>query len=392
MEDIILDQLILNSEKQISWSKQFVKKRYLFPDIVRLDKEYFVGIKGLRGIGKTVLLLQLAQGEKHAVYFSADATALKSFSLYTIVKALLRRDYKHIFIDEIHRKPGWDVDVKSLYDEHEGRILFTGSSALDITKTGADLSRRVVLKELLPASFREFLNLRKGYEIPPMSFDHIVKNKHALVKKYTQVFTDFSEYQVYGGMLFPKNGFYDALENSLRKIVLQDLSALRDINVKYETDIYKFLHLVARSSPYELNYSSIASALRISKTLAIRIVNDLENTGIITVVYPCRKSGIDVKKEPKVYLVFPLRKFFEKQGMSINVGAIREEYFVHHTREVCYIKGDRGEKTPDFRYKNTVIEVGGQSKKNNQGADYIATDSMSTEGNRLPLFLFGFLY
>lgn len=144
--------------------------------------------------------------------------------------------------------------------------------------------------------------------------------------------------------------------------------------------------------PFEVNYSTIAKTLEVSKTFSVRLVNDLKSTGIIHTVFPCRKKGIDTKKEPKLYLTIPLRKFFETKGIATHEGAWREEFFVNHVRETCYIKGERGEKTPDFRYQNKTIEVGGASKKNYQKADYIAADGLSTAENKIPLFLFGFIY
>lgn len=392
MEDVLIDKLILNSQKQIKWANKFKKIRYLFEEIRKIDKEYFIGIKGTRGVGKTVLMLQLARNTKDSVYFSADSTLIKPFSLYEVVKELIKRDFKCIFIDEIHRKTNWDSDIKSIYDEHEARIIFSGSSALDITRTSADLSRRVVLKELKIASFREFLNIKKKYNIPLVSFGKILKNKTTLAKRYAEVYEYYQEYLKYGGVLYPKNGFFEALENSLRKVILQDLASLRDINIKYETDIYKLLYLIARSPPFEVNYSSISRELEISKNMAIRIVKDLEVTGIIIPIFPCKKEGINVKKEPKLYLTVPLREFFASQGVKINKGAMREEFFVNHIREVCYIKGKRGEKTPDFRFKDTIIEIGGESKAKYQKPNYIAVDGLSTVGNKIPLFLFGFVY
>ncbi len=392
MEEAIADKIILNSKKQVNWAKKFRKTRYLLKEVRRIDEEYYLGIKGIRGIGKTVLMLQLARETENSVYFSADSVQIKPFSMYEIVEELIKRGFKNIFIDEIHRKTEWDMDVKTIYDEHEARIIFSGSSALDITKTTADLSRRVVLKELKPASFREFLNIRKGYNIPGKSFDEIIKNKVSLTNKYAEVYEHFKEYMRYGGVLYPKNGFFDALENSLRKVILHDLSSLRNINVKYETDVYKLLYLIARSPPFQVNYSSIARKLEISKTMAIRIVQDLENTGAIITVFPCRKKDIDVRKEPKIYLTIPLREFFLKQGVETNKGAVREEFFINHIRDVCYLKGRRGEKTPDFRFDNITIEVGGESKTKYQKPDYIAVDGLSTTGNKTPLFLFGFVY
>ncbi len=392
MDERIIDRIILNSKKQLQWVRQFKKTRYLFHELKGINKEYYVGIKGIRGIGKTVLMLQIARETKDSIYFSADSTLIKPLSIYDVTKELTQRGYTTIFIDEIHRKIGWDIDVKTLYDEHEVRIFFSGSSALTITKTSADLSRRVVLKELKPVSFREFLIIKKHYDIPIVSFDKIIKNKTMLTKNYAELYEHINEYMKYGGVLYPRNGFNEALENSLRKVILQDLSVLRDINIKYETDVYKLLYMVACSPPHQTNYSSISKKLEVSKTMAIRLVKDLEDTGIIIPIFPCKKTGIDVKKEPKIYLTIPLREFFSRYGVEVNKGAMREEYFINHIRNVCYIKSERGEKTPDFRYKDVIVEVGGESKTRYQNPDYIATDSLSTVDNKVPLFLFGFVY
>lgn len=392
MDDAIIDELILVSNNQKIWGNRFKNHRYLYNELTDIDEEYFIGIKGIRGIGKTVLMLQLASKTSKSIYFSADSTFLKPFTLYEISKKLEKRGYKNIFIDEIHRKHEWDSDIKTLYDEHQVRIFFSGSSALDITKTSADLSRRVVLKELKPASFREFLNIRKQYDIPSYSLHDIIKNKTALTKKYSETVRYVDEYMTYGGVLYPKKGFFDALENTIRKVVLQDLSALRNINIKYETDVYKLLYLITRSPSYQTNYSAISRELDTSKTFAVRIVNDLAQTGIIQTVFPCKKKNIDVKKQPKIFLTIPLRHFFSSKGFTVNKGSMREEFFINHKNDVCYIKSERGEKTADFRVNDVIIEIGGESKTRYQHPDYIAVDGLSTEENKIPLFLFGFIY
>ncbi len=391
MEEIIIDKLILNSRQLINWSKKFSHTRNLFQELGKIDEEYFIGIKGLRGVGKTVLVLQFASKLNDCVYFSADSSLIKTSSLYEVIHELTKRGMKNILIDEIHRKPNWDQDIKTVYDEHKVRIIFSGSSALDLTKNGADLSRRVILKELKPVSFREFLNLRKGFNIPIYSLKEVIENKKKLTEQYAEIASYLNEYLEYGGVLYPEKGFSEALENALRKVIMEDLSALREISLKYETDVYKLLYLIAKSPPFEVNYSSIARELEVSKTMAIRLVQDLKLTSTIITVFPCEKKGINIRKEPKIYLTIPFRVFFSRQGVEINKGAQREEFFVNHFNQICYLKGVRGEKTPDFRVDNLTVEVGGEAKTNYQKPDYIAVDGISTVDNKIPLFLFGFV-
>ena len=88
MEEFVIDNIVINSKKQIAWAKQFEQKRHLFGEIKAVDEEYYLGIKGIRGVGKTVLMLQLASETDKSVYFSADSTQLKPIPIYEIVREL----------------------------------------------------------------------------------------------------------------------------------------------------------------------------------------------------------------------------------------------------------------------------------------------------------------
>ncbi|NJE76023.1 AAA family ATPase [Thermococcus sp. ES12] len=391
MDEKVITSLLATSRRLMSWARKFPKRRFLYDEILNIDEEYYIGIKGIRGIGKTVLLLQLAHEMERSVYFSADSTLIRPFSLHEVVKTLSELGYRNIFIDEIHRKPEWAEDLKTLYDEHEVRIFFSGSSAIDLLHSGADLSRRVVLRELPPASFREWLNIKMGLDLPRLSLEEVTSRSFDLTNMYIELHTMWKDYMEKGGVLYPVSGFYDALENSIRKVILEDISALREVSVKYETDAYRLLYLVAKSAPFEVNYSSIAKELGISKNMAIRLVEDLSKAGLVYALQPCNS----VRKEPKLYLTVPLRMFFARKGFNVHLGALREEFFVNHMRwvsEPCYLKGKRGEKTADFRIGEWVIEVGGGGKSRYQRPDYMAVDGLITGKGRIPLFLFGFVY
>ncbi|MCD6227638.1 ATP-binding protein [Candidatus Micrarchaeota archaeon] len=388
-EKINIEKIILNSENLKEWVKQFNTKRYLYKEINNLDNEYYVGITGMRGIGKTVLLLQLASEKKDSVYFSADSKLIKPFDMYDVVSELNRRGFNNIFIDEIHTKPNWQEDIKTLYDEHKLKVYFSGSSGIKIKKSGADLSRRALILELKPASFREYLIIKKGHQIKQLSVDNIIRHKKDYTLKYSSLSEHWNEYMKYGGVLYGGHGFSQALKNTIEKMILKDMAALREVSMKYESDVYRFLYIAANSLPYEISYSSIASKLSVSKTFIIRMIYDLERIGLIKVVFPCKPKGRDIKKEPKIYLTVPYRYYFSE---SPSIGSLREEFFVNHLMPDCYYKTKRGEKTSDFRINKKVFEIGGVSKKHAQNPDYIINDGLRFDGSYIPLFLFGFVY
>lgn len=395
MDDAIFSKIVLNSEERKKEAASFEHKRYLYEELQKVPPEYFIGVSGLRGIGKTILLLQMANEVSNSLYFSADAVYLKNEELYGIIKKASSSGYKHIFVDEVQNKENWQQDLKTLYDEKEARVVFTGSSAIEINK-GADLSRRALMFHLKPISFREFLLFKKGEIVekitPAQLFDE--KQRKAIVMKTAKYDNYLQEYFQTGGVLYPSTGiepFYKAIENTLDKIIHSDLEYLREIDVKIENDVHKILETIALSPVGETNYSKIAGNLSVSKPTLIKIIGDLEKIGVIKRILPCGKARL--RKEPKLYLAFPFRSFFTHVLLrKQDVGALREEFFANHVEHICYFKGNRGEKTPDFSFAGKKVEIGGAGKNFGQNPDFVVSDAITFEPNKIPLYLIGLLY
>ncbi len=389
----IFSMLVMNSEKQIQNARHFKYHRYLFEHLKNATEGFYYGIYGIRGIGKTVMLLQLAALSKKPLYIPADAKYLIRFDLYNIVNYAISKGYNEFYIDEIHMRHDWATDLKTLYDEGSAKIIFSGSSSIELQK-GADLSRRAIMYELLPASLREYLNIKKGMDLKPVRpewlFDTVKRKNLAL--KYSQWSTYVEEYCKYSGMLYEniEKEYPKTIMNVIEKIISIDLASLREIDINASNNLYRMIYKVASSGPYEINYSNIANYLQVSKITAIKFINDLSKIGMIIQVFPC---GSGFKKEPKIFLRIPFRNALNANaGEKTPIGAVREEFFVNNANPKCYIKTKRGEKTPDFMYNNKTIEVGGSGKENYQGADLLAVDGIDFFENKIPLFLFGFLY
>lgn len=392
MDGEAFSALAIASEKSISGAQKFAVKRYLYKELESASTKFYHGVYGLRGIGKTVLLLQLAARMKDSLYIPADAKYLIRESIYDLVKSAVANGYRNIFIDEIHARAGWTIDLKTLYDEGEANVFFTGSSSIEVKK-GADLSRRVIMHELKPASFREYLNIKHNASVGRIKIAELLSaaSRKRLAIKHSGWRMHLAEYYRYGGVLYEgiKEEFPKPITNALEKIVGVDLTYLRELDVKLENDIYRLLYNISESGPYEASYSKISSALGISKPTAIRIVSDLTKLGLLVTLFPC---GGEFTKEPKIYLRIPFRQALnEMSSKKTDLGVMREEFFVNNVEADCYFKTKRGQKTPDFSVGNKIIEVGVSGKESNI-ADYIAIDGASFTGNKIPLFLFGFLY
>ena len=148
-------------------------------------KARLIGIKGARGIGKTTLLLQyiklhLTQSLHQTLYASLDDLWFNNHTLSDLVRDFERKGGKYLFLDEVHKYAGWAQELKNLYDDYpELKIVFTGSSLLEILNARADLSRRAVVYTMQGFSFREYLAVETGTVFPKMTLEHLLKNHEA---------------------------------------------------------------------------------------------------------------------------------------------------------------------------------------------------------------------
>ena len=398
MNEVIFSKMLQESQNKKEIVKSYPKTRYLYNDLVNYNSDYFIGITGLRGIGKTILLLQLFDKKKDAIYFSADSIYLSKYELYDILKFLIKKEYKHIFIDEIAYKENWQQHLKNIYDEDKVKIYFTSSSSLNILK-GADLSRRVLLYELKQASLREYINIMYNKNIEQLKLEELLDNKKRkeLVNSYSIYYDYYNDYCKFGGFLYNKNKdlseFYKSIDSIFKKIIYSDISNLRSINPKVETDIYNILYLLSTSAPFEMSYSKLSKSINgVSRNTIVAIINDLEKINILKQLKSCNSGYPLIRTDPKIFLNLPFRYFFNHTlNKTPTLGSLREDFFVYLSNAECYIKTGK-EKSADFIINKKIFEVGGENKKNKQKADYLVVDSLACDDNKIPLFLFGFLY
>jgi predicted AAA+ superfamily ATPase len=218
------------------------------------------GIVGPRGVGKTTLLFQHIK-ENHsitnALYVSMDDLYFASHSLLETAENFHKEGGKFLFIDEIHKYPEWSKTLKNLYDIFPDlKVVFTGSSVLDILKGNADLSRRALLLHLQGLSFREYLQFFHKITVPILSLEDILSHKSNDLKhligypiKY------FKEYLLRGYYPFGNDENFMAL---LKQIITQtlelDIPLYANMNVTTGRKLLKLLALIAGSVPFKPNF------------------------------------------------------------------------------------------------------------------------------------------
>ncbi len=369
------------------------------------------GLVGPRGVGKTTLLLQYikARGPSRdrVLYFSADHIYLNKVGLYDLVKEAYEMEGISLFvIDEVHKYAGWNQELKNLYDAFPDiRIVFSGSSSLDLIKGSYDLSRRATIYRLPGLSFREYLQFEVGLTVEAQSLDALMANHQALARELSGIprlkglFQSYLRAGYYPFALQNEMAFADKMAAVVEKTIHQDIASfysLKTANLHY---FKKILYFLTTIPPGEINTHNLARNLGIDDKTTQHYIEILRETGLVRMLLADAQGGPLVRKASKVYLDNPTlyHATCAALGETPNTGTMRELFFVcmlqNQRHEVRYRKRDG-----DFRVGDTVFEVGGKRKSARQIRDvgdaaYLVKDDILLGGSRsVPLYLFGFLY
>jgi uncharacterized protein len=370
-------------------------KRYLY-DAVAWDSR-MIGIIGPRGVGKTTLVLQYIKEHldtKKAIYVSADDLYFSENRLFDLADTFYKNAGEFLFIDEIHKYLEWSRELKNMYDSFPNlKIVFTGSSVLDILKGSADLSRRAIIYTLQGLSFREYLKLYHGYDVGVQSLEQIIKNEFKLanIEHPLPLFNDYL-----------KRGYYPfGLENEfdirLGQIMVQtleiDIPQYANLNVGTARKLKRLLTIIAESVPFKPNFTKISEIIGVSRNSLDDYFSHMEKAGLIAQLRN-KTSGIrGLGKVDKVYLD-NTNTVYNLVGDKANIGNIRETFFFNQMRlknEV--ISSDKA----DFVIDDYIFEIGGKNKKKtqieNDGKSFLVKDDIEYGYlNVLPLWSFGLNY
>lgn len=376
-------------------------KRYFF-DIVDFN-ERLIGIIGARGIGKTTFLLQylanLEIADDKKLYFSVDSIVGDDLTLFEIAENFSNVGGKILVIDEIHKYKNFEIELKEIYDFLDIQIIFSGSSAIILEHKKADLSRRAVLYRVKGLSFREFLELKLDRKFDKYALSEILDNHVALAKNITQSIKPlehFKEYLKVGYYPFyfeTPNTYYLKLEETLNVVVESDLPIIYNIEPSNITKLKQLVAYICNSKPYELNLTSLSTKIGINRKTLYLYIHYLTLGDVFLKVLPKTKGDTVFSKPSKLYLNNTNLAYAYCDNQD--TGTLRESFFVNQLNNPYDIKYS---KIGDFQIDNKyVVEIGGKNKsfkqiKELENSFVIADDIEVGFGNKIPLWLFGFLY
>ncbi|MCH7405308.1 ATP-binding protein [Belliella aquatica] len=378
-------------------------QRYLLDQIDWSDR--LIAIKGARGSGKTILLLQHIK--KHlpldgtALYVAMDDLFFTDNNLLSLAEEFYMSGGRYLLIDEVHKYPNWSRELKLMYDNFPKlKIVFTSSSILEIYAGESDLSRRAVTYDLRELSLREFIELDLGLKLPMYSLQTILEDHVIIASELNskiQVNAKFLEYLRYGVYPFFKESkvsYLSRLRNTIQLIIDVDLNAVENLNYDILVKLKKLSRLIATSAPFTPNITELSNKLGISRPSLLKSLDLLEKARIIQSVNKVNSGTGILTKPDKVFLNNPNILYALGDDYE-NKGTVRETFFVNQVKGIAKLNlAPRADFLLDEFY---TIEIGGPNKGKKQISKtenaFLLKDNIEIGfGNTIPLWLFGFLY
>ena len=365
-----------------------------------------IGIRGARGVGKTTMMLQHIKetyglNPTSALYASLDHLYFSRHSLLELAEEFYNQGGQCLYLDEVHKYEGWSREIKNIYDGFpELKVVFTGSSLLNILNAEADLSRRCVSYDMQGLSFREYLLFKEGLSFPAFALEDILTHPLEVAKtvlaecRPLQHFPKYLQEGYYPFFLQQDIDYLTQVQKVVSLILEIELPQLRQVDVGNVRKLRSLLAVLSSGVPFSVDISKMAQMAELNRNTILAYLSHLHRAKLINLLYSDQMNLKRMQKPDKIYL--ENTNLLQALSLSqVEVGTQRETFLVN---QLAYKHQVEYGKQADFLIdRKFTIEVGGQSKDGKQIAGtpnaFIAADGIEyTFGNKLPLWLFGFLY
>ena len=362
-----------------------------------------IGIKGTRGIGKTTFLLQYAKehfnvADKKCLYINMNNFYFQGRGIADFATDFYRQGGRTLLIDQVFKQPCWSTELRRCYDELPGlKIVFTGSSVMRLKEDTPELDSIVKRYNLRGFSFREFLNLQTGNRFKAITLDDILHNHEQIVKDIlpkvspAQHFQQYLHHGFYPFFLEHRN-YEENLLKTMNMMIEVDILLIKQIELKYLTKIKKLFYLLAVDGPKSPNISKLANDIETSRATVMNYIKYLSDARLINIIYP---MGESFPKKPAKVMMHNPNLMFSFYPIKADTQEVMEAFFVNslwkdhkvnqNGKEAVYVVDD------ELRFRVVDARCGNRIR-HNPDILYARYGTDEGEANKIPIWLFGFLY
>ncbi|MCK5293048.1 MAG: ATP-binding protein [Arcobacteraceae bacterium] len=396
----MIEQLHKNFIQYLNNQKQ-TYERYIWKHINHDDK--LIGIIGARGVGKTTYILQYLQQLNIPIhkklYVSIDNIEVANSSLLDIAEQFSSLGGEILAFDEIHKYKNFEIELKQIYDMYDLKVIFSGSSALQLEHSKGDLSRRAVLYRVNGLSYREFLEIKLKREFRSYILDDILLNHLDIVVSNFKDFKPLEHWKEYlecgfYPFYFQNRDTYNIkLNETINTVIEVDIPSIFSIRYENITKLKKLAFYICQSKPFKLNIKELSAKIGVDRDTLYQYMEYLNRGKVFNILRSKTKGDNIFLKPDKIYLNNANLNYSYCNNQDI--GMIRETFFANQLSTFHNVLvPSKGDFLVDEKY---LFEIGGKNKSFTQIKDldnsFVVADNLESGfGNKIPLWLFGFLY
>ena len=373
-------------------------RRGLMDEIDWSDR--LIGIKGSRGVGKTTFLLSYAKeffgaDNRECLYINMNHFFFTDRTLADFAGEFRARGGKVLLIDQVFKYPNWSKELRYCYDNYADlRIVFSGSSVMQLREGNPDLSGIVSPYFLRGFSFREYLNLMSDNQFPAFSFEEVIQNHEAIAKdicseiKPRAFFQDYLHHGFYPFFLEKRN-FSENLLKTMNMTLEVDVLLIKQIEQRYLPKIRKLLYLLSLNLPCSPNVSQLSKAIETSRATVMNYINYLREARLVNLLY---ERGEEQSKKPAKVYIYNSNQIYAINLMRTEDLAIYETFFFNQLQKDNEV--NVGEKNAQFLINGKYpFQIMAEPKPVVSSDVFHVVEKLETgEDKLIPLWLFGFLY
>ena len=358
-----------------------------------------IAIKGSRGVGKTNFLLDFAReyhaGDPDCLYVNINNLFFATEGLFHFVERFHKLGGKTLLLDQAHKYPGWDKELREVYDAFPDlQVVFTISSILRV-KSNRYLQGVVTMYNLGGLSFREFLELETGEKFPVFSFREIVERHEEIaaeVVRKVRPLAHFDNYLRYGfyPIYLEEKSHIDYLLKNINLTLEFDIPYNNQIELKYLTKLKQLLYAVAKGNG-NINISRLSGEVGVSRATILNYLHYMKNARLLTLLFDRESDDENGLKPNLVYMHNPNLLcavcLDDVDGMMV-----RKTFFVSQLCPVAKLHYSEGE---DFLVDGTYdVSVRAEGDRGRIKGGTVVMGDMVERGrkNVVPLWLAGFVY
>jgi len=375
-------------------------RRMLMDEIDWNDQ--LIGIKGTRGVGKTTFLLQYAKekfgaNDRKCLYINMNNFYFQEKGISDFAGEFYRNGGRVLLIDQVFKQPNWSSDLRRCYDNYpELKIVFTGSSVMRLKEENPELNGIVKSYNLRGFSFREFLNYMSGHSFSSYSLNDIIENHEQIATQILtkinplEYFQDYIHHGYYPFFLENRN-YSENLLKTMNMMTEVDILLIKQIELKYLTKIKTLFYLLALEGPKSPNISNLAKEINTSRATVMNYIKYLSDSRLINIIYsvgqdfPKKPAKVIMNNSNLIYAIYPIHIEQQEVMETFFVNALLSKYTINEGNKCGYYIIDRNRRFRVCDAENTKMRL-------NNDTIYVRYNMKVGKDNKIPLWLFGFLY